>query len=319
MGINEKTNLLFWYQFKSKVFKSRQTKNLTHKYMKLTLRDSAGNTFDVQNLFRFMKKLKIHPITKQGLYESFVFQKSEVRSELIFLEKLFAGRIQLFDYQKVENFYFQGRCLNYVKPHYHPDKFNRYLNRLSVYFLSLHQLFYKEMKIKEKLLNKFRNSFSKIRILKQLKLNQNKLKQFKLCSNKIKITKIKLQNKFKKLFKKKVQIRKLNQNFEKITKITDKLNQKLKISQLLNEKILQLNQQNQILRNISIFSKKFEKKKFPFAKIKFKNLKANKFEKKKKSLFSRLKFSGKNKLKFFFPRNFFDSSFLHRRDIIYWL
>merc|ERR1711904_460577 len=195
------------------------------------------------------KKLKIHPITKQGLYESFVFQKSEVRSELIFLEKLFAGRIQLFDYQKVENFYFQGRCLNYVKPHYHPDKFNRYLNRLSVYFLSLHQLFYKEkkikitknlirkvnivneMKIKEKLLNKFRNSFSKIRILKQLKLNQNKLKQFKLCSNKI-----------------------------KITKITDKLNQKLKISQLLNEKILQLNQQNQILRNISIFSKKFEKK-----------------------------------------------------------
>merc|ERR1711977_428670 len=173
--INEKTNLLFWYQFKSKVFKSRQTKNLTHKYMKLTLRDSAGNTFDVQNLFRFMKKLKIHPITKQGLYESFVFQKSEVRSELIFLEKLFAGRVQLFDYQKVENFYFQGRCLNYVKPHYHPDKFNRYLNRLSVYFLSLHQLFYKEMKIKEKLLNKFRNSFSKIRILKQLKLNQNKL------------------------------------------------------------------------------------------------------------------------------------------------
>merc|ERR1711985_22176 len=175
------------------------------------------------------------------------------------------------------------------------------------------------MKIKEKLLNKFRNSFSKIRILKQLKLNQNKLKQFKLCSNKIKITKIKLQNKFKKLFKKKVQIRKLNQNFEKITKITDKLNQKLKISQLLNEKILQLNQQNQILRNISIFSKKFEKKKFPFAKIKFKNLKANKFQKKKKSLFSRLKFSGKNKLKFFFPRNFFDNSFLHRRDIIYWL
>merc|ERR1711977_670117 len=33
----------------------------------------------------------------------------------------------------------------------------------------------------------------------------------------------------------------------------------------------------------------------------------------------RLKFSGKNKLKFFFPRNFFDNSFLHRRDIIYWL
>merc|ERR1712115_557480 len=112
------------------------------------------------------------------------------------------------------------------------DKFNRYLNRLSVYFLSLHQLFYKEkkikitknlirkvnivneMKIKEKLLNKFRNSFSKIRILKQLKLNQNKLKQFKLCSNKIKITKIKLQNKFKKLFKKKVQIRKLNQKLK---------------------------------------------------------------------------------------------------------